>query len=581
MTPSNSSYGQSPTIITTDSVIWDGPAISCLDLCPGDTISDVMYKAGIFICELQNTLNLSDLDLKCLISICAECPEPVKTLSNVLQLLINKVCILADLIESGNGSIVDAETFQVNLKCLAITDGSGNILNDDTNNKIIQSIIDQVCKNKQDIALHMAELTILDERVTILENNPTPVLTLPTINGSCYGLGASLANVTRDMAADFCSYKTVLGTTSHISTGISKQPSNIQQLYASTPGFVLGASTAGQTISNLWVVVGDLLNRIKSIEDNCCKADCDKVRVGFQIVFGDNTAVLKFTSGAGTSIPTGFTDCGSTLVISDAKGNTETVSIPIANGYETDEIDLSVFEKGATLTFELLSKLCSDSLTCEKCITKVATYSSGCCTITNNSGEVVLVVYEIPIITTVGPQTKLTKSVNLQPGESFTLPPNATVLTRTGELDSTCTNLPEVDELKCYYLLYSLDMGGGSSTTWEPDEVKIFGVNYLGNYIPFTNGASYSATIYGGVKEALVAQFGTILQDITLLDGTAVGDRQPIFLRFKAPSTIGDTFYLVFGANDYGQGGNPGSGTPSSSRGDLLIKAKEEECIIP
>lgn len=581
MTPANSSYGGSPKIITTDSVIWDGPSIECLDICPGDTVSDVVYKAGQLLCTLQDSINLDTLDLKCLINLCESCPNPIKTIKTVFQLLIDKVCTLESLIGNGNGGTVTSDIFQINLKCLAVTDGSGNILNDDTNDKIIQSIIDQVCKNKTDIALHGAEIDDLDGRVTILENTPAPILTLPTVNGSCYGLGASLANVTRDVSADFCSYKTVLGTTTHLAAGVARQPSTIQQIYASTPGFVLGASTVGQTISNQWVVIGDLLNRIKSIEDTCCKPDCDKVKVGFQITFSDTTVVLKFTSGAGTNIPIGFTDCGSTLVISDTKGNTETVSIPIANNYETDEIDLSAFEKGALLTFTLMSKLCSDSMTCEKCITKTATFSSGCCTITNNSGETVLVVYETLLTTTVGGSNKLVKSVNLLAGESFTLPPNTTILTTTGELESTCSNLPEPDELKCYYLLYSIDLGGGSSTVWEPDEVKIFGIQYFNNYIPFTSGASYGPTTYGGAKEAIIQQFGGILQDVTLLDGTQVGDRQPIYLRFKAPSKIGDTFFLVFGANDYGQGGNPGSGTPPSARGDLFIKAKEETCIIP
>ena len=51
-TGSNSNNGCTP--ISSNCVIWQGPNVSCLDLCTGDTISVVIATLAEKLCELIN-----------------------------------------------------------------------------------------------------------------------------------------------------------------------------------------------------------------------------------------------------------------------------------------------------------------------------------------------------------------------------------------------------------------------------------------------------------------------------------------------------------------------------------------------
>lgn len=72
----------------------------------------------------------------------------------------------------------------------------------------------------------------------------------------------------------------------------------------------------------------------------------------------------------------------------------------------------------------------------------------------------------------------LTRTVKLIPGESFTLPPNASVLAVSGSLISTCGDLPTPETLGCYGIIYSVS--DGSDTPSESNEsvsIKGFRIN--------------------------------------------------------------------------------------------------------
>ena len=64
MKPLNSS-SESCVHTTSNCVIWQGPDIPCLDLCKGDTISDVVYKLATEFCEITDSLKVDAYDLSC------------------------------------------------------------------------------------------------------------------------------------------------------------------------------------------------------------------------------------------------------------------------------------------------------------------------------------------------------------------------------------------------------------------------------------------------------------------------------------------------------------------------------------
>lgn len=74
----------------------------------------------------------------------------------------------------------------------------------------------------------------------------------------------------------------------------------------------------------------------------------------------------------------------------------------------------------------------------------------------------------------------LTRTITLIPGESFTLPPNSTVMGVSGSLISTCGTLPEPESLSCYGILYGLSSGEQSiHETNENVIIKGFRINNI------------------------------------------------------------------------------------------------------
>ena len=72
--------------ISSNCVVWQGPDLPCLNLCKGDSVSDVVYKLAVEVCDLQANTGLSTVDLTCLVQVCQTTPEPTKTLANILEL---------------------------------------------------------------------------------------------------------------------------------------------------------------------------------------------------------------------------------------------------------------------------------------------------------------------------------------------------------------------------------------------------------------------------------------------------------------------------------------------------------------
>ena len=79
--------------ISSNCVIWQGPDIACIDLCSGDTISDVTAKLATKVCDLitngvDANPNLAGLNLTCL-NIAGKNPTE---LVPVLQEMVNSIC---------------------------------------------------------------------------------------------------------------------------------------------------------------------------------------------------------------------------------------------------------------------------------------------------------------------------------------------------------------------------------------------------------------------------------------------------------------------------------------------------------
>ena len=76
--------------ISSNCVIWQGPDIPCIKLCRGDTISDVINKLAIELCNIMDLLDVNGYDLSCFDL--ASCKP--QNIQELIQFLIERICAL-------------------------------------------------------------------------------------------------------------------------------------------------------------------------------------------------------------------------------------------------------------------------------------------------------------------------------------------------------------------------------------------------------------------------------------------------------------------------------------------------------
>jgi hypothetical protein len=184
MIPINSNLNKDNCVpVSSNCVIWQGPDLSCINLCNGDSVSEVIYKLAVEICAIKDQLNLTDLDLKCLVDACITCPQPEKTLGIVLQLLIDKVCDLQDIIDTlGIGGSTEVEVRLAACFIADFTDSNGDVTNPVPVSVYVQKIAQKICtilSRLDDIDLQITSidstLIDIDIRLDALEAAGQPI----------------------------------------------------------------------------------------------------------------------------------------------------------------------------------------------------------------------------------------------------------------------------------------------------------------------------------------------------------------------------------------------------------------------
>ena len=102
MLPTKSNHTKDGCVATSSNcVIWQGPNIECINLCNGDTVSDVVAKLATKLCDLLDQTSIANFSIACLNAL----PVPLN-FNDLVQLLINRICELEDNSGGGGGNII-------------------------------------------------------------------------------------------------------------------------------------------------------------------------------------------------------------------------------------------------------------------------------------------------------------------------------------------------------------------------------------------------------------------------------------------------------------------------------------------
>tara|TARA_R100001509_G_scaffold26687_2_gene13951 strand:+ start:2797 stop:5025 length:2229 start_codon:yes stop_codon:yes gene_type:complete len=336
--------------ISSNCVIWQGPDISCIDLCTGDTISEVTKKIGDKVCQIITdgvTANpsLTGLDLTCL-NIPGITPT---TLVPVLQAMVTQICANSNSVPSnpgGGGS--SSLPMMVLPACLQYNDPSGNPVTELRLDEFATHIANQVCTNLASINTINSTLTSIDNRVSILEACVLPcsgtsseVQIVPT----CVSNVGQLTNVSVVVLAlesAFCSLQNAVGLPAAINSAVNQTAltssttslANSSTSYGSITGWNASPSTMAQSLQNAWVVIDDLYNALSNVQTNCCPSGCDGITFAYTTSTGTNSNGIIDNinfSFINSSIPNSFNDSAgfSKITVTDSLGAnlTQTFSV--------------------------------------------------------------------------------------------------------------------------------------------------------------------------------------------------------------------------------------------------------------
>lgn len=148
---------------STDCVRWVGPDIECLDLCYGDTVTNVIFQLACLVCSLKDELNVDSYDLTCLNIATCDVPH---TFKDFMQVVIDKLCELQTLIDqAGGGAEALAQEIVTVAACFSAEFGPTA-----TVSTYIQAIGTKVCEQEVTIANQQVAIQQLVDRVTVLES---------------------------------------------------------------------------------------------------------------------------------------------------------------------------------------------------------------------------------------------------------------------------------------------------------------------------------------------------------------------------------------------------------------------------
>ena len=314
--------------ISSNCVIWQGPDIACINLCSGDSVSEVVSKLATEVCTLITSgvtanPNLTGLDLTCL-NIPGTTPTQIVP---VLQAMVVQICANTNSKVPASAAL-PIMTLPV---CLQYNDAGGNPVTQLPLDQFATRIANQVCLNLSAIGIIQSTLTSYNTRLNTLEACVLPcsgAVVEAQVIPTCI-LPSVLTNVSvllLALEARFCALETavglpsaILGTIGQTSlTSASAQLTNPGSNYGSIGGWNSTPVNLAQTVQNAWVVIDDMYTAIASIQLNCCPSGCDTVIFRYTTTNSLSSAGeiqgINFNFQT-SSIPAAFNDCAGSTVI--------------------------------------------------------------------------------------------------------------------------------------------------------------------------------------------------------------------------------------------------------------------------
>ena len=264
----------SPT--SSDCVIWSGRDLQCINLCAGDSVTDVVYKLATELCTIMDELNITNYDLSCFDL--AACPPA--DFQALIQFLIQQICLLQG-VTSPTKNLPACPDCVVSVAACFIVGTQTTMQLIDYVNAIAErvcSIIDQITVINNEIA----NLTLITEDLQFQIDN-LPTYTLPSIEVNCtlsgpgdynvigggtYAIDLILQALVNDPTYGYCSLLGSTGLPTEMLSAVAGACITASSPSIANPASTMGAEyspdwinspvTIADTIVNLWISLCDI-----------------------------------------------------------------------------------------------------------------------------------------------------------------------------------------------------------------------------------------------------------------------------------------------------------------------------------
>ena len=331
-------------------VVWQGPNIECIDLCKGDSITEVVYKLAVELCVIMDTFNLDNYDLKCFAGGACK-PTDFK---EFIQLVINKICYVqscsgclnscdpCDTTSPSTNVPITGGTKEVIVPiapAFYYTNPQGDLVTTMPVDTYVVTIGNRVSNIVGEILTINATLVNHNIRITALELAPPPVFVLPDITPVCVSpsVPTQINLVLASLEQQFCELRVATGTPNNIFTALGNQPAGLASapalanpltIMSALPGFVSTVQNEANSISNLWVTIADMRLAIQNIITNYLPSDCSGIDLTILVTYSAPNVTIYING----TIPVTFLNTfpvGTLFTIADSFGASTQFNINI------------------------------------------------------------------------------------------------------------------------------------------------------------------------------------------------------------------------------------------------------------
>ena len=383
--------------ISSNCVLWQGPDIPCIQLCHGDTVSDVTYKMGIELCTLVDQLDITGFDVSCFPPIC---PKP-ENIHDLIQFILDTLCNITPSGSTGTFDCTDVMNCQMSIApCFQYTNQFGDTVTQMSLSEYASAIATKICgiiDGTVRIPYIDNTITNIEERLDTLEacvlpcTPPVVVIEIPTSCLTPTATNIPIETFVETTELALCALQNSIGSSTEINSAIGQQCINLDVTptlnnsavtYNALPGWVSAGSynSIADSINNMWILMCDMRTAVASVVANCCNITCDSVDITMTASYTAPNIELVFNGTA-----PGFADCyalGMFVTITDSFGLSFTTQVPvIANlgaGAQLVNISTSGLNPVANYTVQL--DICADAgtLRCNKTLISTISNSSFC-----------------------------------------------------------------------------------------------------------------------------------------------------------------------------------------------------------